>query len=68
MKVTIDYFPGPEPASITYEDVYKITTIQCMGFTRLVLHRSTINGDPSAYSTPMYLLKEIHIEQENLKE
>jgi len=68
MKVTLDYFPGPEPASVTYKDVVEITTLEYLGYLRLVLKRSTINGGPSAYSTPLYLIKGINIEQENMKE
>lgn len=64
MKVTIDYFPGPDPDSVTFNDVEEITTTEAWGYTRLVLHRSVRNGGPSAYSTPMYLIKGIHIEQE----
>ena len=64
MKVTIDYFPGPDPASVTFKDVDEITTLEDWGCIRLVLHRSVIDGGPSAYSTPLYLIKGIHIEQE----
>ena len=64
MKVTIDYFPGPDPDSVTYQDVKKITTVKNWGYVRLVLHRSVKNGGPSAYSTPLYLIKGIHIEEE----
>ena len=64
MKVTIDYFPGPDPDSVTVNDVEEITTVEDWGYVRLVLHRSTINGGPSDYSTPTYLIKGIHIEQE----
>lgn len=68
MKVTIEYFPGPEPASVTYKDVVEITTLEYLGYLRLVLKRSTINGGPSAYSTPLYLIKGINIEQEKIEE
>ena len=58
MKVTIDYFPGPDPDSVTYQDVKKITTVKDWGYVRLVLHRSVKNGGP------LYLIKGIHIEEE----
>lgn len=64
MKVTIEYFPGPDPQSVTFTNVERITTIEQLGYLRIVLHRSVIDGGPSAYSTPLYLINGIEVEQE----
>lgn len=64
MKVTIDYVPGPDPDSVTFTGVEKITTVEAWGYVRLVLHRSVTDGNPTDYSTPTYLIKGIRIEEE----
>lgn len=68
MKVTINYFPGPDPESVTFNNVEKITTVEQLGYLRLVVHRSIIHGGPSAYSTPLYLIKGIEVEPEIFRE
>ena len=67
MMVKIKYFKGPQPQEVEFSNVTKISTVEMLGYTRLILSiDNNVTHKPEAYSTPTYLINELEVRDDDI--